>query len=344
MRSAGTLFGCLVLATTLQASPSDWPCEWFNWGCDEGVNNGAFIDFGRERTVESFLFFDADSAVLKRSIEIEFSKRSAAMGDYLELQWRGEGLPEGSQVTLNGSRVAPPHWVRVVAATAPWTGELEIRIPPTGEDHVFHGNLITRSHGFERAGTQELTATSQEVPMVKVQGDVDSDWHWLKRLLFWLVVITVTAVSIWKWVFAPSIYKRFKTPRLVVSGFTGGDFSTPALTMPYGGLNRRILSRRGVKLLVLSNKRVRQSPLKSFLNGKDRHCPNWAILEGVQVQVMQGATRRRNSKKGWKMQVLWHENGRERTKNIYRHHSPQENQLNITTPSGKAVALRFEMA
>jgi hypothetical protein len=59
---------------------------------------------------------------------------------------------------------------------------------------------------------------------------------------------------------------------------------------------------------------------------------------------MQGSTGRRNSKKGWKMQVLWHENGRERTRNIYRHNSAQENQVEIKTPSGKSIAMRFEMA
>lgn len=344
MRIIGALFGVFFYVAPLQAGPADWRCEWFNWGCDEGVSNGAFIDFGRERTVESFLFFDADSAFLSRSIEIEFSQRSANLGDYLELQWRGEGLPPGSEVTLNGRPVSAPEWVRVDAAAEPWSGNLEIHIPPTGEDHAFHGNLVTRSHGFERAGAQFLNGNTMEVPMVKVQGDVDSDWHWLKRLLFWLLVVGLTVMSIWKWVFAPSIYKRFKTPRLVVTAFENGNFSTPVLTMTYGRLNRRILSRRGVKLLLLADKRVRQSPLKTFLNGKDRQCRNWSVLEGIQVQVMQGSTGRRNSKKGWKMQVLWHENGRERTRNIYRHNSAQENQVEVKTPSGKSIAMRFEMA
>ena len=130
------VFVSMVLSSLSMLGLDDsWKCQWFGIGCEEGSQNQTLLDVGRQRTIESFLFFDADSALIERTIEFSFSERSASYGDYLELQWRGDALPEGSRVTLNGSSVLAPSWFKVEASTAPWRGTIQIQIPPTGEDH-----------------------------------------------------------------------------------------------------------------------------------------------------------------------------------------------------------------
>ena len=140
------VFVSMVLSSFSMLGMDDsWKCQWFGIGCEEGSQNQTLLDVGRQRTIESFLFFDADSALIERTIEFSFSERSASYGDYLELQWTGDALPEGSRVTLNSSSVLAPSWYKVEASPAPWRGTIQIQIPPTGDDHEIQGGLSVRA-------------------------------------------------------------------------------------------------------------------------------------------------------------------------------------------------------
>ena len=323
------------------AAKEQWTCEWFGWGCDEGASNQTFIDVGRKNTVEGFLIFDADSAVIESPLSIEFSKRSVALGDFLEVQWKGERLPNGSSIELDGQSILPPNWVQILAVRETWTGALVIRVPPTGEDHSIQGELIFKTHGFERAGNQELKGQSA-LSMVRYQGEVDSDWHWFKRFLFWLIILFCTSVALWKWGVAPIRYRRFKMSKVQIVGFEGPDRSRPKHSTQHGKLNRSLLRMRsGYRALWLVERRKKFNPMASFFNGRSKRSSGWAMLGGTEVCLLQGATHRR---KGWKVDVVWFENGVEKgSKSVFRNNDAEENEVTFKTAEGKSVTLRITL-
>ena len=320
-----------------------WPCEWFGYQCDEGTSNKTLIDIGRKRTVEAFLFFDADSAIVESPLTIEFSERSAMMGDFLEVQWNGGDLPVGSSIELDGQSILPPNWVRIPAVNGTWNGMISLRVPPTGEDHLIQGELMFKPHGFERAGNLQLHPNGASViSMVRIQGEVDSDWHWSKRFLFWFILISTVSVALWKWGVAPIRYRRFKMSKVEILGFEGQDFTRPKFSKQHGKMNRSLLRMRaGYRELWLVERRKKFKPISSFLNGRSKLSTGWTMLEGTEVRLLQGETHRR---KGWKVYLVWHEDGREQSFSVFRNNDPEDNEVSIQTSSGKSITLRITIS
>jgi len=46
--------------------------------------------------------------------------------------------------------------------------------------------------------------------MLRIQGEVDDDWHWSKRLNFWFWATLLTLIVLIKWGLGPIVYPRFK--------------------------------------------------------------------------------------------------------------------------------------
>ena len=334
------VFVSMVLSSFSMLGMDDsWKCQWFGIGCEEGSQNQTLLDVGRQRTIESFLFFDADSALIERTIEFSFSERSASYGDYLELQWTGDALPEGSRVTLNGSSVLAPSWYKVEASPAPWRGTIQIQIPPTGEDHEIQGGLSVRAYGFERAGSQELGPDSLEpISMVRVQGSVDSDWHWFKRGLFWLIAVTCTIVALWKWIVAPVRFGRFRIPRLVM-GSVVQDSGNAVKEKVFTNLSRGLF-RRGTRIIQLSGRRKMSNPFEEFMHGKSVHYS----LPSLGNQIVEIKPLSKDRRKGARIQVRWFENKREKTHTIYRKTRRKgEKDVLIPLESGKHLLLTFDL-
>jgi len=320
------------------AAEDSWKCQWFGWGCDEGAQNQTLIDFGRQRTVESFLFFGSDSAYIEQTIEFSFSGRSAALGDFVELQWEGD-MPEGSQVSLNGKNVMSPDWYRIDAQNRPWRGVLAISIPPSGNDHEIRGGLKAKSHGFERAGSQTLNPSQSSKPltMVRVQGEVDSDWHWFKRLIFWFIVISLTTLCLIKFFFAPVFFHpRLKVNKANVQCFPAqGPFAsglTPSI-QTYKWKGHREIWLVGNR----KAKRDKQSLWRDFLYGRT----------GYEIRDYFGNTEFRIRKtrsrkgKGMRLEVMQFSDGKKRPSSVYSKYEPEQNRINYTA-MGEARILQFD--
>lgn len=329
--------GMMLCSMITSAGDDSWKCQWFGWGCDEGAQNQTLIDFGRQRTVESFLFFDSDSAHIEQIIEFSFSARSAAMGDYVDLQWEGE-VPAGTSVSLNGKNVLSPNWHRIEAQNQPWQGVLAISIPPSGNDHEISGGLKVKPQGFERAGSQDLTSqSSKPLTMVRVQGEVDSDWHWFKRLIFWFTVFSLTSLCLIKFFFAPVFFHpRLKVNKVKVVCFPAqGPFVngiTPAIeTYKWKGHREIWLvgDRKG--------KRDKQSLWRDFLYGRT----------GYEIRDYLGNTefriRRTRSRKGrgMRLEVMQFSNGKKRPSSVYSKYEPAQNRVSFNADNEPRI-LQFD--
>ena len=331
--------GMMLCSIITSAGDDSWKCQWFGWGCDEGAQNQTLIDFGRQRTVESFLFFDSDSAHIEQTIELSFSARSASMGDYVDLQWEGE-VPAGTSVSLNGKNVLSPNWHRIEAQTQPWQGVLAISIPPSGNDHEISGGLKVKPYGFERAGSQDLTRQpSKPLTMVRVQGEVDSDWHWFKRLVFWFVVFVATAIALWKFIIAPARFGRFKIARIVMTTKEKGSETSPSQKV-FRNLNRGLF-RRPTRIIRMSSKRMVPNPWSEFMHGKSLS-HRLHGLGAVEVEVKPHKTTRR---KGAAIQVRWKIDGKwDIPRTIYRKERRKEDKnVEIPVSAGKVLMLTFDL-
>lgn len=207
-RALGLLLGLLVLNSS--ASENGWKCDWFGIGCPEGEQNQVLLDLGRESTNTGFLFFEGDTAVIERTLELTFSARSIMNQDKLYIQVTARGLPEGTTVTLDGTSCLEPDDVAFIARKEMERVVLRWTIPPTGADVDLSGSLRIRPYGFDRAGSMALNGPEgRAIEMLRIQGEIDDDWHWSRRLTFWFLAIVLTVYFLWKFAIARGVYPRF---------------------------------------------------------------------------------------------------------------------------------------
>ena len=202
----GLVLSALMTLMTLSCSAGNngWKCEWFGIGCPDGELNQVLMDLGRESTNTGFLFFEGDTAVIERTLELTFSKRSIAKQDKLYIQVSSEGLPDGATVTLDGTSCLEPDDVAFMARTQQERVVLRWTIPPSGEDVDLAGTVQIRPYGFDRAGSFPLDGNEgRALDMLRIQGEVDHDWHWAKRLTFWFWTVVLTFIGLVKFFFAP---------------------------------------------------------------------------------------------------------------------------------------------
>ena len=204
---------CLLVclsAWTASAGDHGWKCDWFGIGCPEGEQNQVLMDLGRGSTNTGFLFFGGDTAIVELTLELTFSKRSILKKDKLYIQIAAEGLPKGAAVTLDGKSCLEPDEVAFVARNEREQVALRWTIPPSGEDIDLKGAVRIRPDGFQRAGSMSLDGRQgRTIEMLRIQGEVDDDWHWSKRLTFWFWAIVLTVYILWKFAIARGIYPRF---------------------------------------------------------------------------------------------------------------------------------------
>ena len=204
---------CLLMclsACTAFAGDHGWKCDWFGIGCPEGEQNQVLMDLGRGSTNTGFLFFGGDTAIVERTLELTFSKRSILKQDKLYIQVAADGLPEGATVMLDGTSCLEPDEVAFVARSESEKVVLLWTIPPSGEDVDLKGAVRIRPDGFQRAGSMSLDGRQgRTIEMLRIQGEVDDDWHWSKRLTFWFWVIVLFVYIMWKFVVARGRHHRF---------------------------------------------------------------------------------------------------------------------------------------
>lgn len=329
-------FGILGLSAT--AGEDGWKCEWFGLGCPEGEQNAVLMDLGRQNTNMGFLFFDGDTAVIKKTLELTFSDRAISKGDKLILQVEARELPTGVSVTVDGQNCLTPAQVEIPARQNRQRVTLQWVVPPTGEDVDLTGALNVTPVGFDRAGSMPLTG-KKEVPleMLRLQGVVDDDWHWAKRTTFWFWFITLTILSTIKFFIAPVFrHPRMKVNRANVQVFPEeGPFiqglGTPIETVKWRGA-------RQVWLLGSSRKkRIKKSFWRDFLFGRTVIEVRNYIGE-AEFHIRKANNRGRDIR----LEVLYWQNNQKRPSIVTSNAEPEENQVRFVG-EGQNRVLQFEI-
>ena len=210
-----------LLGLSAMAGEDGWKCEWFGMGCPQGEQNAVLMDLGRQNTNTGFLFFDGDTAVIKRTLELTFSDRAIAKGDKLILQVEAASLPAGVSVSVDGQNCLAPAQVEIRARQSSQRVTLQWVVPPTGEDVDLTGALNVTPVGFDRAGSMPLAGKKGvSLEMLRLQGEVDDDWHWAKRTTFWFWFVVLTSILLIKFFFAPVFFHpRLKVNKALVQAF-----------------------------------------------------------------------------------------------------------------------------
>ena len=285
---------CLSSGGLAQGRQNDWKCDWFGWGCPKGEQNAVLLDLGRTSTNTGFLFFSGDSAVVERELEFKFSKRAIAKGDRMQLSVHSSDLPENTTIVLEGQDCLSPSFVEVVAQKPIQRVKLRWMAPPTEQGGSFAGTLRLKPFGFDRAGSISLNGQQEEpIVMLRLQGEVESDWHWAKRLTFWFWLIVACSVVLWKFILAPLFfYRRIRMRTGMVKLYKGS-----LKTMPIASQSMRRWV--GARQVVISERRDRRTRWADFFNGRTAV----VSLDGLgehRVAVLAG---RKHRRKGVKLEV-----------------------------------------
>jgi len=324
-RKAMSLLALMSLVVlTAQAGDHGWKCEWFGIGCPDGEQNQVLMDLGRESTNTGFLFFDGDTAVVERRLELTFSKRAIAKQDKLYIQVAADGLPEGATVTLDGTSCLEPDEVAFMARKSKEQVVLRWIIPPSGEDVDLEGAVRIRPYGFDRAGSMPLSGREgRSMDMLRIQGEVDHDWHWSKRLTFWFWTIVLTFLGLVKFFFAPVFFHpRLKVNRVRVQCFPeSGPFAQ--------GMGSMIQSKnwKGARQVWLvgsrRKNREKRSVWKDFLFGRTV-VEVRDYLGEAEFRVRRGARSRRG---GMRVEVMKWEAGKKSPHSVYSSYEPEQNRI-----------------
>jgi hypothetical protein len=328
-----------LVVLTAQAGDHGWKCEWFGIGCPDGEQNQVLMDLGRESTNTGFLFFDADTAVVERTLELTFSKRAIAKQDKLYIQVAADGLPEGATVTLDGTSCLEPDEVAFMARKSKEQVVLRWIIPPSGEDVDLEGAVRIRPYGFDRAGSMPLSGREgRSMDMLRIQGEVDHDWHWSKRLTFWFWAIVLTFLGLVKFFFAPVFFHpRLKVNRARVQCFPeSGPFAQ--------GMGSMIQSKnwKGARQVWLvgspRKNREKRSVWKDFLFGRTV-VEVRDYLGEAEFRVRKGARSRRG---GMRVEVMKWETGKKSPHSVYSSYDPEQNRIPFVGESQSRI-VQFEI-
>ena len=321
------------MACSACAAGNDWPCDWFGWGCSEGEQNAVLLDVGRQSTNTGFLFFSGDSAVIRRTLEFTFSNRSIRKGDFLKVQVRADGLPDGVEVHVDGKPCLAPASVEIKAVRPVQRVELMWLVPPTGADVDLKGVVDVTPVGFDRAGSMPLKGKAgKTLEFIRIQGEVDDDWHWAKRVTFWFWVVVLTSLGLWKFFLAPVFFHR----RLKIHGGRMrcyedvGSAGQPLEEVGLRGWGK-------LRSVHLTNQRLKKSPWKEFLHGRSKVI-RMECIGSNEFKILKGGTSRR---RGLKMQVLRKQGPRWIPASVYSKRDAAENRIRFDV-EGKAMFLEFD--
>ena len=294
-------------------------CDWFGIGCSEGVSNETLIDLGRGSTNQGFLFFDGDSARIRRRVEFSFSDESVKNKDKVILYLTNGLLPTGSIVLVNGQRMGTASGITIVADSKTKIIEFLWIIPPTGKDIQIDGSVNMVSLGFERIGNLTLSASevNKPIPMLRIQGKVNNDWHWFKRLVFWLSTLFLSIVLIYKFFLAPVfLYRRLGLRGLRVELYEEGK-NMPIWEYDF---KRRI---HGSRKALIGRKLPRTGWFSTFMKGRVALavCPN--LSEGTMIEIDRG---KRKALLGKKIQVKY---GPGLVNSIFENGKPEERKIQL---------------
>jgi hypothetical protein len=327
-----------LLGLSAMAGEDGWKCEWFGMGCPEGEQNAVLLDLGRQNTNTGFLFFDGDTAVIRKTLELTFSDRAISKGDKLILQVEAAALPSGVSVSVDGQNCLAPAQVEIRARQSSQRVTLQWVVPPTGEDVDLTGALNVTPVGFDRAGSMPLAGKKGvSLEMLRLQGEVDDDWHWAKRLTFWFWLITLTIVSLIKFFIAPVFrHPRMKVNRVHVQVFPEEGPFIQGLGMPIETVKWR--GARQVWLLGSSRKkRTKKSFWRDFLFGR-------TVIE-VRDYIGEAELHIRkanNRGRGIRLEVLCWQDNQKRPSIVTSNAEPEENQVRFVG-EGQSRVLQFEI-
>lgn len=328
----GFLLFLQATTTGVHAGEHGWKCDWFGWGCPEGEQNAVLIDLGRQSTNTGFLFFDGDSAVIDRELELTFSKRAVAKGSTLFLSVELDEPPAGVAVTLDGQNCLAPNRVQIPAVQSPKRVRLRWVVPPNGVDAALDGVVTVTPQGFDRAGSMPLKGKSGPLQLMNLQGEVDDDWHWAKRTTFWFWTLFFSILFLWKFFLAPVFFHR----RLKFHGGTVRCFED---AFPLGQhVEERTLRKLGKRRVIhISSVRQKRSAWKDFLHGRSEML-RMESVGGEEFMVLKGKT---NKRRGLKLEVRRKQGQRWVSSSVYSKNEPEENRVHFEA-EGKPMMLQFE--
>jgi hypothetical protein len=306
-----------VLASPIASFSNDLWCEWFGIGCSTGSSNEALIDLGRQSTNQGFLFFNGDSARIHRRVEFSFSEESVKNRDKVTLYLTKGLLLTGSIVLVNGERMSTKYGITILADSKRKILDFLWIIPPTGKDIQIDGSINLVPQGFERIGNLTLSESRKNIPipMLRIQGEVNNDWHWFKRLVFWLSSLFFVIVVIYKFFLAPVfLYRRFGLLGLRVELYEEGK-NMPVWEHDF---RRRIYSARKA---FIGRKVSRPGFISTFMKGSVVFAESIILPEGTMIEIDRG---KRKELLGKKIQVKYgpglvnsiYENGKQEERKI----------------------------
>jgi hypothetical protein len=321
------LMAVFVLAIPSISFSNDLMCEWFGIGCPTGSSNEALIDLGRKSTNQGFLFFNGDSARIHRRVEFSFSEESVKNRDRAALYLTKGLLPTGSVVLVNGKRISVKYGLTIIADSRRKVLDFLWIIPPTGKDIQIDGSINLVPHGFERIGNKTLSESEKNIsiPMLRIQGEVNNDWHWFKRLVFWLATILSVIVVTYKFFLAPVfLYRRLGLLGLRVELFEEGK-NMPVWEHDF---RRSIYSARKA---FIGRKVSRPGWISAFMKGRVVFAESVSLPEGTTIEIDRG---KRKELLGKKIQVKY---GPGLVNSIYENGKPEERKIHL--PNSKLKML-----
>ena len=316
-----------VLATPSISFSNDLLCDWFGIGFPSGSSNEALIDLGRQSTNQGFLFFNGDSARIHRRVEFSFSEESVKNRDKASLYLTEGLLPTGSIVLVNGQKMSAKYGITIIADSKRKILDFLWIIPPTGKDIQIDGSINLVPQGFERIGNLTLSESRKNVPipMLRIQGEVNNDWHWFKRLVFWMSTLFFIIVVTYKFFLAPVfLYRRFGLLGLRVELYEEGK-NMPVWEHDF---RRGIYSSRKA---FIGRKVSRPGWISTFMKGRVVFAESISLPEGTMIEIDRG---KRKELLGKKIQVKY---GPGLVNSIYENGKPEERKIQL--PNSKLKML-----
>jgi len=235
--------------------------------------NGETIDFGEACYYQPFLGVKSDTVIIERELKFDFNDYAKEKDSYVTMKLVDENnnsLNDKNILLYLDGNVVPDKTITLNSDKQTGSVKIGIKILPDYKEGYTSGFFTISQHNLNRINDNDLQ-TSNETRLFKWEAEHTVVMNPLKKGLLWLLSLVIGLLVLW-FLIRNMIYPKFKKGRIQI------------LEPYFSGINFG----RGTKLIVLTNKRTKQSLFNEIFTGKIEYEVNQLYDKEIELRPRKG--------------------------------------------------------
>ena len=248
----------------------------FIFSCSDGGDyDGETIDFGEAYYYKPFLGVKSDTVIIERKLKFDYNDYAKQNKSFVNIRLvdsNNRRIQDKNILLYLDDKIIHNKTI-ILKSSELQNGvvKIGIRLLPNYKGGYTSGFLSVKGHSLDRVNDNDL-ATSSQNRLYKWEAEHTVVTNPLKKGLLWFLAIVLGLLALWFLIFRNISYPKFKKGKIQILEpyFSGVNF---------GG---------NTKLIVFTNKRIKQSLLSNIFSGKIEYEVNTLYDKEIKLRPGRG--------------------------------------------------------